>query len=328
MARQCGGAEKFAELGGFLTMATEPILAALDVPIVQRRRFLDSAVFSDYWALTKPEVNFLIVVTTFAGFYLGHAGQWRDFPFLLSINAVLGTLLVASGTGTLNQYIERQFDAQMRRTARRPLAASRLTPSAVLWFGIALSVMGSVYLAVAVNLLSSVLAIATLLSYLFFYTPLKRKTPLCILVGAFPGAMPPLIGWAAASGKLTFEAWILYAVLFLWQFPHFMAIAWMYREDYDRAGYLVLPPGKARFRFVTLQTIVPLLVLFPVSQLSIPPGQPSILPRLGALILSFGFFYYGAQLVVRRSNKAACRLLMASIFYLPFLFILVALSKS
>src|SRR6266852_3517846 len=190
MAGQCGSAEKLAELGGFLIMATEPILAAFDVRVVQHRRFADSAVWSDYWALTKPEVNFLIVVTTFAGFYLGHAGQWRDFPFLLSINAVLGTLLVASGTGTLNQYIERQFDAQMRRSVRRPLAAGRLAPSAVLWFGIALSVVGSVYLAVAVNFLSSVLAIATLLSYLFFYTPLKRKTPLCILFFMFPAALP------------------------------------------------------------------------------------------------------------------------------------------
>jgi protoheme IX farnesyltransferase len=283
---------------------------------------------SDYWTLTKPEINFLIAIATLTGFYLALPRHSDHFPLLLLVHTLLGTLLVASGTGTLNQYIERHFDAQMRRTARRPLAAGRLTPSVVLWFGVALSAVGSVYLAMCVNVLTSLLTIMTLFSYLFLYTPLKRKTPLCIVVGAFPGAVPPLIGWAAASGSLSFEAWILYAMIFLWQFPHFMAIAWMYREDYDRAGYLVLPPGKARFRFVTLQTIVPLLVLFPVSQMSISPGQPSILPRLGALILSFGFFYYGTQLVVRRSSKAACRLLMASIFYLPFLFILVALSKS
>src|SRR3989441_9617052 len=288
-------------------MATEPILAAFDVPVVQRRRFAGSAVFSDYWALTKPEVNFLIVVTTFAGFYLGCTAQWRDFPFWLSINAVLGTLLVASGTGPLNQYIERRFDAQMRRTARRPLAAGRLKSSAVLWFGIVLSVVGSVYLAVAVNLLSSVLAIATLLSYLFFYTPLKRKTPLCTLVGAFPGAMPPLIGWAAASGKLNFEAWTLYAVLFLWQFPHFMAIAWMYREDYDRAGYLVLPDNGRTAHFVTSLTILPLMALLPLSLLPATVGQPGILCSVGALLLSLGFFYCGAQFVLRRSSAAARR---------------------
>jgi protoheme IX farnesyltransferase len=312
-------------------MASEPILAAFDVPVVQRRRFADSAVWSDYWALTKPEVNFLIVVTTFAGFYLGHAGQWRDFPFLLSINAVLGTLLVASGTGTLNQYIERRFDAQMRRTARRPLAAGRLEPPAVLWFGIALSVAGSVYLAVAVNLLSSVLAIATLLSYLFFYTPLKRKTPLCTLVGAFPGAMPPLIGWAAASGKLTFEAWTLYAVLFLWQFPHFMAIAWMYREDYDRASYQVLPhDDRARARFVNWQTLLPLSALVLLSLLPALTGVTGvslIFYLIGALLLSLGFLYYGTQFVVNKSWATARRLLAASIVYLPLQFVLIVLPK-
>jgi heme o synthase len=310
-------------------MATEPILAAFDVPVVQRRRFANSAVWSDYWTLTKPEVNFLIVITTFAGFYLAH-GHGQDFPILRSINAVLGTLLVASGTGTLNQYIERRFDAQMRRTARRPLAAGRLEPSAVLWFGIALSVAGSVYLAVAVNLLSSVLAIATLLSYLFFYTPLKRKTPLCTLVGAFPGAMPPLIGWAAASGKLTFEAWTLYVLLFLWQFPHFMAIAWMYREDYDRASYQVLPhDARARARFVNWQTLFPLLALVLLSLLPAltGAGASSAFYWIGALSLSLGFLYYGLQFVRNKSGPAARRLLAASIIYLPLLFVLIILPR-
>ena len=309
-------------------MAAEPILAALDVPVVQRPPFAGSTVLSDYWALTKPEVNFLIVVTTFAGFYLGCGAPWRDFPFLLSINAVLGTLLVASGTGTLNQYIERHFDAQMRRTSRRPLASGRLKPSAVLWFGVALSVVGSIYLVVAVNVLASLLALATSLSYLFFYTPLKRTTSLCALVGAFPGAMPPLIGWAAASGKLNVEAWTLYAVLFLWQFPHFMAIAWMYREDYDRAGYLVLPhDGRARDRFVSLQTLLPLLALVPLSLLPAFAGRPSTFYCIGALLLSLGFLYYGAQFVFLRSNSAARRLLAASIIYLPLLFVLMFLPR-
>src|SRR5262249_18732222 len=148
-----------------------------------------------------------------------------------------GTLLVAGGTATLNQYVERKFDAQMRRTKRRPVAAGRIDPAQALWFGIALSVSGTIYLAAAVNLLASLLAVLTLLSYLLLYTPLKRKTPLCTLVGAIPGAVPPLIGWAAGSGGLSLEAWLLYALVFLWQFPHFMAIAWMYREDYEHAGY-------------------------------------------------------------------------------------------
>jgi heme o synthase len=309
-------------------MATEPILAALQVPVIPRRRLWRSRVLADYWALTKPEVNFLIVIATFAGFYLGCAAFWHNFPFLLSINAVLGTLLVASGTGTLNQYIERQFDAQMRRTARRPLAAGRLKPAWVLWFGIALSVVGSVYLAVAVNLLASLLAMATLSSYLFLYTPLKRKTPLCTLAGALPGAMPPLIGWASASGKLPFEAWILYAVLFLWQFPHFMAIAWMYREDYARAGYLVLPPdGDSRGRWVDLQILLPLLILALLNLFVAMTSHSRMMYLIGALLLSTGFLYYGVQFVLRRSNSSARRLLAASIIYLPSLFMLMILSK-
>jgi heme o synthase len=303
-------------------------LATLDNPAVLRARLDCSSVFADYWALTKPEVNFLIVITTFAGFYLARPSGWQDFPFWLCINALLGTLLVASGTGTLNQYFERRFDAQMRRTARRPLAAGRLKPVAVPWFGMALSVAGGVYLALAVNVLASLLATATLLSYLFFYTPLKRKSPLCTLVGAFPGAMPPLIGWAAASGKLNSQAWILYAILFLWQFPHFMAIAWMYREDYARAGYQVLPPGPSmRIRLAHLQIALPLLVLVPLSLLPGFMGYANFY-SIAALLLGTGFLWYGAQFVIRRSNSAARRLLAASIIYLPALFLLMLLAHS
>src|ERR1700748_2097766 len=153
---------------------------------------------SDCWTLTKPDVNFLIALTTFTGFYLGQTHQPGPFPSSLLVRTLVGTLMVASGTGTLNQYIERKFDAQMRRTARRPAAAGRLKPGAVLAFGIALAAAGTFYLAAVVNLLASLLAALTLLTYLYLYTPLKRKTPLCVLVGAFPGAMPPLIGWAPA----------------------------------------------------------------------------------------------------------------------------------
>src|SRR5437016_8548299 len=183
-----------------------------------------TAVLADYWTLTKPEVNFLILITTFAGFYLASpASHWR---ILLLFNTLVGTMLVASGTGTLNQYIERRFDSQMRRTARRPLPAGRINPSRALWFGVVLSVAGGLYLAGLVNFLASLLALLTLSTYLLLYTPLKRTTPLCTLVGALPGAAPPLIGWAGARGRLSAEAWVLYAILFLWQFPHFMAIAW------------------------------------------------------------------------------------------------------
>jgi heme o synthase len=307
-------------------VASEPILAAFDLPVAKRSRFWDSKVWFDYFALTKPEINFLIAVTTFTGFYLGRPAAGRDFPFLRAINAVLGTLLVASGTGALNQYIERRFDAKMRRTARRPLAAGRLGPSAVLWFGIAVSVLGSIYLAAAVNLLASLLALGTLLSYLFLYTPLKRKSPLCTLVGAFSGAMPPLIGWAAASGRLSFGAWILYSVLFLWQFPHFMAIAWMYREDYARAGYVVLPhDDRTRVRLVNWQTLLPLVLLVPATLLPALLRKSGVAYSIGAMLLGAAFLYCGARFALCKSNSLARQLLAVSIIYLPSQFVLTIL---
>jgi protoheme IX farnesyltransferase len=241
------------------------------------------------------------------------------FSFAGLFNTLLGTLLVASGTGSLNQYLERKFDAQMRRTARRPAAAGRLTPISVLVFGVVLAVTGSIYLAIAVNLLASVLATLTLLTYLFVYTPLKRKTPMCVLVGAFPGAMPPLIGWAAASGRLNIEAGMLYAMLFLWQFPHFMAIAWMYREDYDRAGYLVLPKGNARVPFVMMETLLPLLALVAISIMQSPTRHAGTF-HCAAALLGTGFAYFGWEFALERSRVAARRLLMASILYLPLLY--------
>ena len=300
------------------SIVTEQIVSSR----AQGERFWRSTL-SDYWALTKPEVNFLILTTTGVGFYLGCRTEARPLSFLTLFNTLLGTLLVASGTGTLNQYIERKFDAQMRRTARRPAAAGRLQPTAVLTFGIALAAAGTVYLAAVVNLLASVLATLTLLTYLFLYTPLKRKTSVCVFVGAFPGAMPPLIGWAAASGRLNGEAWMLYLALFLWQFPHFMAIAWMYREDYDRAGYLVLPKGNARIPFVMLETLLPLLALLAISIVQFPTRHAAIFYCAGAL-LNLGFLYFGLEFVLQRSRSAARRLLAASIVYLPLLFVLSA----
>ena len=309
-------------------MADRSSLREFSSTTAQERHSGGSTLLSDYWALTKPEVNFLILITTFVGFYMASASD-RRFSVAGLFSTLLGTLLVASGTGTRNQYLERNFDAQMRRTARRPAAAGRLNPSAVLAFGTALAVTGTIYLAIAVNLLASVLATLTLLIYLFVYTPLKRRTSLCTLVGAFPGAMPPLIGWAAASGTLTLQAWTLYALLFFWQFPHFMAIAWMYREDYDRAGYLVLPQdGSARAHFVNCQTLLPLLALAPLSVLPGLAGASRTYYWVGALFLSLGFLYYGTQFVLKKSSSAARQLLAASIIYLPLLlFVLIVFPR-
>lgn len=286
-------------------------------------RAQSSAATADYWALTKPEINLLISIVTFAGFYLGLPAGLCPFPFLLLINTLLGTLLVSSGASALNQFIERRFDAGMRRTARRPLAAGKLEPAPALRFGLLLSVTGAIYLAVAANVLASLLAAVTLVTYLALYTPLKRKTPWCTMAGAFAGATPPLIGWAAASGRLSSEAWVLYVMLFLWQFPHFMAIAWMYREDYARAGYLVLPRGEHSAQFMSWQAVVPSLALIPVSLIA---GAGPVY-RVLACITSVVYLYYSARLALERSNLAAKRLLMVSVVYAPLAFGLILFDK-
>jgi protoheme IX farnesyltransferase len=310
-------------------MASEPTIAVLNsAPAVRECRSLRLyAAMCDYWALTKPEVNFLILITTFVGFYLASPAGPGGFRILPVMNTLLATLLVAGGAGTLNQFLECSFDAQMRRTARRPLASGKLKASRVLCFGISLSLIGTVFLALAVNVLAFLLALGTLLSYLFLYTPLKRKTPLCILVGAFPGAAPPLIGWAAARGQLDREAWVLYTMVFLWQFPHFMAIAWMYREDYARAGYLVLPVDERRDRYVVWQSLAVSLALVPLSLTPAIIGDAGLIYSVGALMLGLIFFYYSARLAVHRSNFAARHLLAVSIVYLPTVFILMILNK-
>jgi heme o synthase len=308
-------------------MATEPLLAALDVSAVQGRRIASSNVLLDYWELTKPEINLLIGITAAAGFWIGSPAVSPHFPWMPFLHTLLGTVFVASGAATLNQLMELQYDAQMRRTARRPLASGRIAPSHALWFGVLSSVCGVVYLAISTNALASLLAALTLLSYLFLYTPLKRIAPLCTLVGAVPGAAPPLIGWAAACGHLDAAAWVLFAIVFLWQFPHFMSIAWMYREDYGRAGYLVLPASELRDRFVAWQCLLPALGLFVVAIVPALRGQSGVVYFAGALVLGGVFLYYSARFALQRSVASARQLLFASILYLPVLFALLALDK-
>jgi heme o synthase len=285
-------------------------------------------ILADYWALTKPEVNLLIAIAVFASFCLARPANLQSFPYSLLIHTLLGTLLIASGTGALNQVIERRFDSQMRRTSRRPLVTGSILPVHALWFGILVSLGGAAYLALAVNSRSSLIAGLTLVSYLAIYTPLKRKTPMCTLVGALPGAAPPLIGWAAATGSLSFEAWLLYSMLFLWQFPHFMAIAWMYREDYDRAGYQVLPPRENRHRFVAWQGFAPPLLLVPVSLVPTLLGEEGRIYSVAAALLGLTFLYYAARLALNRSNVIARQLLLASIIYLPSIFLLMLLDRN
>lgn len=292
-------------------------------PAASRWAWLAKA--GDYWKLTKPEVNFLVLISAGAGFYLASRGSLD--PIRLG-NTLLGVLLVASGTGTLNQYLERRSDAAMRRTAWRPLPAGRLRPGAALIFGLLLAVAGGLLLWRAVNPLSSVLALLTLVTYLLFYTPLKKRTPLCTLVGAFPGAMPPLIGFAAARGALNSQAWVLYAILFFWQFPHFLAIAWMYRDDYSRAGLRMLPADDREGRATSRQIVGCMLALLGVSLMPTFLGQEGLVYLLGALLVGFAFLLYGARLARSRTTALARQLVLASIVYLPLVFGLLMLNKT
>ncbi len=267
----------------------------------------------DYLTLTKPEVNLLILMTTSAGYYLAAQG-----PVRLSglVHTLIGTLLVASGTATLNQWMERRWDGQMRRTAGRPLPSGRIRASEALLLGLAMSILGAAYLAFTVNFLSAFLATSTLLSYLLIYTPLKRKTPLCTLLGAFPGAMPTLIGWAGAAGKIDRQAWFLFALLFLWQFPHFLAIALMYREDYSRAGYRMLPDFDADSRFTRAEIVGFTAVLIVVTML---PMTGSVGPVYWAGMSLAGAFmmYHAIKLAGAATRAKASNVLHASVLYLP-----------
>jgi protoheme IX farnesyltransferase len=277
----------------------------------------------DYFTLTKPEVNLLILMTTSAGYYLASRGPLRIAGLL---NTLLGTLLVASGTATLNQWMERIWDGKMSRTASRPLPSGRLTGRDALLFGILLSVAGGLYLLVAVNALSAILAISTLLSYLLVYTPLKRKTPLCTLLGAFPGAMPTLIGWVGASPNITRQAWFLFAILFLWQFPHFLAIALMYRDDYTRAGYRMLPDFDRDTRFTRVEIVGFTLILVLATMFPLV-GHASLLCWAGICVAGAFLLYHVGKLAVSSSTVRASRLLHASVLYLPVVLVIMVASK-
>lgn len=281
--------------------------------------------FSDYLALTKPRVTLMVVITMAFGFYIGARGE---MDWLLLLHAVVGTALVAGGTSALNQYFERDIDAKMQRTKKRPLPAGRLQPREAMVFSITISVAGIAHLLLAVNLLTAVLAALTLISYVFLYTPLKQRSSLSTVVGAIPGALPPLGGWTAARGDLSLEGWVLFAILFLWQLPHFLAIAWIYREDYRRGGFPMLtvvdPAGDSAGR----QIISNCLALLPVSLLPTILGMAGRLYFVGALALSLFFLGCGIAVMRHRTNVDVRRLLRASLVYLPMLLALMALDKT
>jgi len=278
------------------------------------------------WALTKPEINFLIAITVLITFLVASQSS-QPVSILAAFNAIVGTLFVSSGTAALNQFVERRSDSRMRRTAQRPLVIGSVTPRTALLFGMTISVLGLVYLDLWANPLSSLIAGFTSVMYLAVYTPLKRITPLCTAIGAVPGAAPPLIGWAAATGTLGHEALTLYAMLFLWQFPHFMAIAWMYRDDYERAGYRVLPRFHERRLFVALQATVPSLLMIPVSLVPVIGNEAGRVYLAGAITLALVFALLSIRFARNTTNLAARQLLFASIMYLPIVLVLLLLDR-
>ena len=277
-----------------------------------------------YVALTKPDVSFLVLITTAAGYYMGARGPVN---WLHMLQTVFATMLIAAGTAALNHYIERESDRYMRRTASRPLPTGVLQPAQALIFGVVLSVAGAFALYYLAGPLASALGVATCVGYLFGYTPLKKRTVWATFVGAFPGAIPPMIGWVAATGSLDRGAWLLFAILFLWQFPHFHAIAWMYREDYARAGIQMLPvvdpEGKRTFR----QIIWTAIGLIGVSLLPSVVGLAGMLYFFGALVVSVGLLQVCLWAASQRTNVRAKWLMHATVIHIPVLLGLMVYDK-
>ena len=278
----------------------------------------------DYIELTKPRITWLILMSTGIGYYFGITRGWH---WLTLFHAVLGTGLLASGTAALNQWYERGADARMRRTQGRPLPSGRLDPRRAFWFGVAISLAGFVDLWFGANPLTAALGLITLLTYLFWYTPLKQKTPHSTTVGAIPGAMPPLIGYAAAHGSLTVEAWLLFGILFLWQFPHFYSIAWMYREDYERAGIRMLPVVEPDGESTARQMFWSALALLGLSLIPRWAGMAGNVYLVGAFLLGVGYLFVAARVMQDRSRARARAVLLASVLYLPLLYGLMVVDR-
>ena len=278
----------------------------------------------DFLELTKPRVALMVLVTTFVGFYLGSEPMAGFFRL---IETLIGTALAAGGTLALNQFLERRADALMERTRHRPLPDGRIQPAEALLFGVSLTAAGLLVLAFAVNTLSALVTVSIVGSYLFIYTPLKQRSSLCGAIGAVPGALPPLIGWAAASGSLSLEAWVLFAIMFLWQIPHTLAIARLYRDDFARAGIQFLPVIESDGWTTGRQVITHSLALLAVSLLPTLLGLAGSLYFLVALFLGSGFLAYAVRLAVSQSLAAARRLLLASLVYLPVLLVVMALDR-
>jgi protoheme IX farnesyltransferase len=277
--------------------------------------------------LTKPRITCFILMSAAVGFLCG-AHTFNSHTWITLVHMLFGTALMASGTAALNQWYESEGDGKMNRTKQRPIPSGRVTLRHAAIFGILLSVAGFAELTFGANLLTGLLGLFTLVSYLFLYTPMKQRSPHSTTVGAIPGAMPPLIGFAAASGTLTWEAWILYAILFLWQFPHFYAIAWMYREDYERAGIRMLPVVEPGGESTARRMLLFSLVLLPISVLPKFFSMAGNIYLFGALALGLIYAYAGLRVVLNHSLLRARQVLLASVIYLPLLYGLLVLDRT
>ena len=279
---------------------------------------------ADFCELAKPRVVLMVLITAFVGFYVASA-DLPDYSKLFKM--LLGTALAAGGTLALNQFIERRSDALMTRTRHRPIPDGRVTAIEAFWFGLAVTIAGLTYLAIAVNAISAGITALITVTYLLFYTPMKRKSPLCLIVGAVPGALPPVIGWVAARGTLDVDAWVLFAILFLWQVPHTLAIAWLYREDYAKAGIQFLPVIEPEGSSTNRQIVSHCAALLVVSLLPTLLGLAGAVYFMVAFVLGVGFLVSGVRLAIESTLIGARRLLYASLIYLPVLLLMMALDR-
>ena len=307
--------------------------AAASVPVISRSGVVGLA--QDYGELTKASVTSLIMMTAWCGFYFGCFKSGVSSVSWTLVNAVLGIGLVAAGTAALNEVMEHESDGKMRRTALRPLPSKRMSMAHALIAGSVLTVGGAIYLAFATNPLTGALTLATSLMYLAAYTPLKKVHPICTFVGAFPGAMPGLLGWTAARNRLDWEALVLFGIVFLWQFPHFYSIAWLYREDYERGRIRMLPVVEADGRSTVREIVLYSLALIPVSLVPSFLGMSGLIYLAGAVVLGAALLWFGLRLArlrlpatAPRSKAAARHLLQATVFYLPLLFALMMINTA
>jgi heme o synthase len=273
-----------------------------------------------YFELTKPRIAFMLILTSAAGFYLG---SYQGFNFTLFINSTIGITLLAFGVATLNQYIERETDKLMKRTATRPLPTMRITPNEALIFGIVQCAVAELYLFFLVNGLTAVLGLIVIVGYVLLYTPLKTRTTASTAIGALPGALPPLMGWTSAADNITLGAWTLFAILFLWQFPHFLAIATMYKEEYANAGIKMLPAVEKDGKITARQIVMFTVLLLPVSLAPFFIGLSGIYYLVGASVLGIWFLWVSIEAARAKTVEKSRKLLLVSVLYLPIIFALM-----